>query len=37
LSRLRDALLQTAPPLLTFALSFFLVGFYWIAIAIALS
>lgn len=30
LSRLPDALLHTAPPLLTFALSFFLVGFYWI-------
>jgi uncharacterized membrane protein len=30
LSRLPAALLQTAPPLLTFALSFFLVGFYWI-------
>ena len=30
MSRLPDALLHTAPPLLTFALSFFLVGFYWI-------
>ena len=30
MSRLPDALLNTAPPLLTFALSFFLVGFYWI-------
>src|SRR6202023_3557986 len=30
MSRLPDALLDTAPPLLTFALSFFLVGFYWI-------
>lgn len=30
LSRLPAALLQTAPPLLTFTLSFFLVGFYWI-------
>ncbi len=30
MSRLPDALLRTAPPLLTFALSFFLVGFYWI-------
>jgi TMEM175 potassium channel family protein len=30
MSRLPDALLQTAPSLLTFALSFFLVGFYWI-------
>jgi uncharacterized membrane protein len=30
LSRLPSALLHTAPPLLTFALSFFLVGFYWI-------
>ena len=30
LSRLPAALLQTAPRLLTFALSFFLVGFYWI-------
>ena len=30
LSRLPSALLQTAPHLLTFALSFFLVGFYWI-------
>jgi uncharacterized membrane protein len=30
LSRLPAALLQTAPPLLTFLLSFFLVGFYWI-------
>ena len=29
-SRLPAALLRTAPPLLTFALSFFLVGFYWI-------
>lgn len=29
-SRLPEALLHTAPPLLTFALSFFLVGFYWI-------
>ena len=29
-SRLPVALLETAPPLLTFALSFFLVGFYWI-------
>lgn len=30
MSRLPDALLHAAPPLLTFALSFFLVGFYWI-------
>jgi uncharacterized membrane protein len=30
MSRLPEALLHTAPPLLTFALSFFLVGFYWI-------
>jgi uncharacterized membrane protein len=30
MSRLPDALLQTAPALLTFGLSFFLVGFYWI-------
>ena len=30
MSRLPDALLHTAPPLLIFALSFFLVGFYWI-------
>jgi uncharacterized membrane protein len=30
MSRLPDALLHTAPPLLTFALSFLLVGFYWI-------
>jgi uncharacterized membrane protein len=30
MSRLPDALLHTAAPLLTFALSFFLVGFYWI-------
>jgi uncharacterized membrane protein len=30
MSRLPDALLHTAPSLLTFALSFFLVGFYWI-------
>jgi uncharacterized membrane protein len=30
MSRLPAALLHTAPPLLTFALSFFLVGFYWI-------
>jgi uncharacterized membrane protein len=30
MSRLPVALLHTAPPLLTFALSFFLVGFYWI-------
>jgi len=30
LSRLPAALLETAPRLLTFALSFFLVGFYWI-------
>jgi uncharacterized membrane protein len=30
MSRLPAALLQTGPPLLTFALSFFLVGFYWI-------
>ena len=30
MSRLPVALLNTAPPLLTFALSFFLVGFYWI-------
>jgi uncharacterized membrane protein len=30
MSRLPEALLNTAPPLLTFALSFFLVGFYWI-------
>ena len=29
-SRLPVALLETGPPLLTFALSFFLVGFYWI-------
>ena len=29
-SRLPAALLETGPPLLTFALSFFLVGFYWI-------
>ena len=29
-SRLPNALLHTAPPLLTFGLSFFLVGFYWI-------
>ncbi|MDQ6899082.1 MAG: TMEM175 family protein, partial [Candidatus Dormibacteraeota bacterium] len=29
-SRLPAALLQTGPRLLTFALSFFLVGFYWI-------
>jgi uncharacterized membrane protein len=30
MSRLPDALLNTAPALLTFALSFFLVGFYWV-------
>jgi TMEM175 potassium channel family protein len=30
MSQLPTALLHTAPPLLTFALSFFLVGFYWI-------
>lgn len=30
MSRLPDALLATGPRLLTFALSFFLVGFYWI-------
>src|ERR1700730_17096023 len=30
MSVLPNALLHTAPPLLTFALSFFLVGFYWI-------
>ena len=30
MSRLPVELLRTAPPLLTFALSFFLVGFYWI-------
>ena len=30
MSRLPVDLLHTAPPLLTFALSFFLVGFYWI-------
>jgi uncharacterized membrane protein len=30
MSRLPGALLESAPPLLTFALSFFLVGFYWI-------
>jgi TMEM175 potassium channel family protein len=30
MSQLPNALLRTAPALLTFALSFFLVGFYWI-------
>src|SRR5260370_2840869 len=30
MSRVPDALLNTAPPLLTFAVSLFLVGFYWI-------
>src|SRR5262245_38329195 len=30
MSRLPEALLHTVPPLLTFGLSFFLVGFYWI-------